>query len=174
MRRGRYWAGSLALLALVGASAAFAAGGQSGLREDLAKARAATAGFHDLGRAEAAGYVEISECVAEPGHGAMGFHYARFGLMADPAVDAAEPEMLLYVPSASGGLRLVGVEYYRTDADQNLATDGDRPFLFGRGFDGPMPGHGPGQPIHYDLHVWTWQANPMHGLFAPFNPSLDC
>jgi hypothetical protein len=45
--------------------------------------------------------------------------------------------------------------------------------LFGRPFDGPMLGHEPGMPPHYDLHVWVWQANP-EGIFAPFNPNVTC
>jgi hypothetical protein len=36
-----------------------------------------------------------------------------------------------------------------------------------------MPGHNPTMPVHYDLHVWIWKANPS-GLFAPFNPALSC
>lgn len=44
------------------------------------------------------------------------------------------------------------------------------PVLFGRTFDGPMAGHGPGMPWHYDLHVWIWAHNPS-GTFAQFNPA---
>jgi len=36
-----------------------------------------------------------------------------------------------------------------------------------------MPGHHPGMPVHYDLHVWLWQDNPM-GMFALFNPTVTC
>lgn len=36
-------------------------------------------------------------------------------------------ELLLYLPRENGKLKLVGVEYFKVDADQNLATDGDRP-----------------------------------------------
>ena len=43
---------------------------------------------------------------------------------------------------------------------------------FGQPFDGPMPGHSPGMPIHYDLHVWLWETN-AGGLFA-FNAALSC
>jgi hypothetical protein len=45
--------------------------------------------------------------------------------------------------------------------------------MFGRAFDGPMAGHGPDQPPHYDLHVWTWRVKPA-GLFAAYNPNLIC
>jgi hypothetical protein len=61
----------------------------------------------------------------------------------------------------------------RVDADGSLATDDDRPSIFGQPFDGPMPGHNPAMPVHYDLHVWLSADNPS-GLFAQFNPSLSC
>ena len=57
------------------------------------------------------------------------------------------------------------------DKDQNLATDDDRPSLFGVPFDGPMLGHEPGMPIHYDLHAWLWKKNPK-GKFARWNPTV--
>ncbi|HUG65708.1 MAG TPA: hypothetical protein VMK83_10860 [Gaiellaceae bacterium] len=56
---------------------------------------------------------------------------------------------------------------------QNLGTNADRPSLFGRAFDGPMPGHNPFMPVHYDLHVWVAEHNPS-GVFALFNPALSC
>ena len=59
------------------------------------------------------------------------------------------------------------------DADQDLTTDADRPSLFGRGFDGPMPGHDPTMPVHYDLHAWIYTPNP-DGMFTPFNPLVSC
>jgi hypothetical protein len=67
----------------------------------------------------------------------------------------------------------VGLEYWKADADGDLSTDEDRPSLFGQPFDGPMPGHNPGMPVHYDLHVWLFAKNPS-GFFAPFNPELNC
>jgi hypothetical protein len=147
--------------------------GDGDLKKDLAAARRATAKYHNVSVAEAAGYTGAGEdCVALPSGAAMGYHFVNFALLQDPSVDVEEPEILLYAPSGNG-LRLVGLEYWVADADQNLATDADRPVLFGRGFDGPMPGHVPGMPVHYDIHVWVWQSNP-DGMFAPFNPNLDC
>ena len=74
------------------------------------------------------------------------------------------------------GVRLVGVEYF-----YGIGAPGDpipnppppAPFLFGRAFDGPMLGHDPQMPPHYDLHVWVWQANP-DGIFAQFNRNVTC
>ena len=45
--------------------------------------------------------------------------------------------------------------------------------LFGVPFDGPMLGHEPGMPKHYDLHVWLYERNPA-GLFAAWNPRVHC
>lgn len=143
----------------------------AGNRDDLHAAKAATARFRDVRAAEAAGYVQGSPCVSSP-EGGMGFHWENAALMATDTVSVAHPEILLYAPGPHG-LRLVGLEYWKRDADQNLATSGDRPSLFERPFDGPMLGHSPTMPVHYDLHVWIWQDNPT-GLFAPFNPTVTC
>jgi hypothetical protein len=124
-------------------------------------------------QARKAGYSVAGEpCVASP-LGTMGIHAVNAALMADPAINPLRPEILLYVRKANGKLRLVGLEYWKADADGDLATDDDRASVFGQPFDGPMPGHNPTMPVHYDLHVWIWKANPS-GLFAPFNPALSC
>ena len=137
----------------------------------LLQARMATARFRSVAEAERAGYFPGSPCVSSPA-GGMGIHYENRALMADPAVQVTRPEILLYEPTARG-LRLVGLEYWRADADQDPLTTGDKPSLFGRAFDGPMPGHSPVMPMHYDLHVWIWKVNPL-GLFASFNPRVTC
>lgn len=134
---------------------------------DLAKVRAATAKFHELQTALDAGYELASPCV--PG---MGFHYLNPAL-AGPGLDIERPELLVYAPTASGWLRLVAVEYFQVDADGDVKTDFDRPSLFGVGFDGPMEGHGPGMPVHYDLHAWVWKHNPA-GMFNAENPRVTC
>lgn len=137
-------------------------------------AKAASAKYHSQVNAERDGFTSENEpCVEVPGVGAMGTHYVHPARIGDPAVDALKPEILLYAPGPDGKDRLVGVEYLVLDADGDLSTDDDRPSLFGRGFDGPMPGHAPGMPAHYDLHVWFWADNPA-GTYAPFNPTLDC
>jgi hypothetical protein len=130
--------------------------------------------YHSFEQAQRDGYtVEGEPCVAEPGLGTMGIHAINPPLLADDAIDPLQPEILLYVPKSNGKLELVGVEYWKADADQNLGTDGDKPSVFGQPFDGPMPGHTPTMPIHYDLHVWIAEANPS-GVFFPFNPAISC
>ncbi len=147
--------------------------GDGPLSPELREIRSAVARYHSLQQAEAAGYTVAGEpCVASPA-GTMGIHAINPALIADPAIDPLEPEILLYVPKANGKLELVGVEYFKVDADQNLGTSDDRPSLFGRAFEGPMPGHGPTMPVHYDMHVWVAEANPS-GVFALFNPALAC
>ena len=143
------------------------------VKRQLAAVKRANAKFRDVRVAERAGYVASSPCTAAPDGAAMGIHYLHPGLAADPAIDPLRPELLLYAPTADGGRRLVGVEYFRADADQDKTTDGDRPVRFGQPFQGPMDGHGPGMPVHYDLHVWLFKKNPR-GMFAEFNPRVGC
>jgi hypothetical protein len=119
------------------------------------------------------GYVLASPCVESPA-GGMGYHYENAALMADDRVEIFRPEVLLFAPNpTSGNVELVGIEYWKRDADQNVNTDGDRPSLFGRPFNGPMAGHSPVMPVHYDLHVWLFRHNPS-GLFADWNPKVSC
>lgn len=108
-------------------------------------------------------YVADPFCVdgrvaGEPELGTMGFHYMKHALM-DNVVDAMNPESVLVF-----GDKVVGVEYFVPDVGQPL------PSIFGEKFNGPMEGHGPDQPKHYDLHMW-FIDNPS-GHFAEFNPAL--
>lgn len=165
-------AASLALVALVTATWAATLGPAEGaVHGDLAAVRAATAKYHNVRVAVADGFTATDECVESPA-GVMGYHYVNFARLGAP-LDVRKPAILLYDPKANGGRKLVGVEYFKADADQDLATDGERPSLFGVPFDGPMPGHFAGMPVHYDLHVWIWRHNPA-GMFAEFNPAGTC
>jgi len=153
--------------------------------------RQATAAYHDWDKAAAAGYELDPVCISNPGVGTMGIHAINRPLFAAQlGVVADQPEALLYVPKAGGGLKLVAVEYL----EPVILDFGDgkvgpwfeqgpwptgavivnpHPELFGVKFDGPMPGHGLGMPWHWDLHVWAWQPNPS-GLFEQWNPSISC
>jgi hypothetical protein len=133
----------------------------------------ATRQFRDISRAVAAGYVPTEHCV--PG---MGLHYVHPARAADADIDPVLPEILVYKPSAYGEPKLAAIEYFRADADGDLATADDRPTLFGQPFDGPMPGHPlppgvPKMPVHYDLHVWLYEHNPA-GELNPENPEVTC
>jgi hypothetical protein len=135
--------------------------------------REATSAFRDVDAALAAGYLPTDACVALPGVGGMGYHYVNPALAGDAKVDPTMPEILVYFRDDRGKLRLGSVEYFVADADQNLATDGDRPTLMGHAFEGPMPGHEPGMPVHYDLHAWVYKHNPA-GDLATWNPNITC
>ena len=134
----------------------------------------ATERFVDPAAAVAAGYVPSEVCVAVPGGPGMGYHYVNPAYVADGVVAPTRPDMLVYVPDGQGGRTLGAVEWMGVDPDQDLATSDGRPKLFGRiPFDGPMPGHEPGMPAHFDLHVWLYKDNPS-GMFSAFNPTVSC
>ena len=140
------------------------------VRAELTALRKAMSKYGDVDAATAAGYIPVSPC-EESAQGGMGFHYLNPALVG--SLDPAAPTVLLYEPTKDGDLRLVGVEYFAVDADQDVSTDGDRPSLWGKGFDGPMVGHSPDMPVHYDLHVWLYKHNP-DGVFAAWNPRVSC
>ncbi|MFN0030381.1 MAG: hypothetical protein ACKV2O_24775 [Acidimicrobiales bacterium] len=133
----------------------------------------ATKRYRNPEAAIADGYLSSETCVELPGVGGMGYHYVKPPLI-DSTVDPTQPEVLVYYRTKSGGkLRLGAVEYFVPDADQDPGTDSDRPYLFDHGFEGPMPGHEPGMPIHFDLHAWIYKDNPA-GTLADWNPIVTC
>jgi hypothetical protein len=152
-------------LTVAGAAILVAAMVPSGVAHDLNDVRKETKRFRDVRVALAAGYRPAKECVAGR-EGGMGIHYANAKLIRDPRIDKRRPEILVYEPRGERR-RLVAVEYFRA------ATDGDRPRLVGHGFDGPMEGHEPGMPVHYDLHAWIFKHNPA-GVFSQYNPRVTC
>jgi len=167
---------ALALVATL-AGVAYAATGTTDpqVLRDLAKVRQVTTKYHDVNVAIADGYLPTTACDAIPGVGGMGYHYVKPVLMMDSEVDLTTPEILMYA-SAGEGLRLIGVEYFVGVGGPDAPVPNPAPpapILFGRSFDGPMAGHIPGMPPHYDLHVWIWQQNP-EGIFVDWNPRVTC
>lgn len=155
------------LLAVAGASVAVG-GGQS----SIAAVRAATAAFHDLTVAEAAGYGPFYVCTDHDSLGTMGQHYVKGALVGDAAVDPLQPEALVYEPKQGGGYRLVGVEYV-VFKDAWDAVHSGPPSLFGRNFTHIQAGNRYGLPDFYELHVWLWRPNPS-GIFSDWNPKVTC
>ena len=159
----------VAVLLVLGTTLVVATTGQ--LAGGLERIRGALARYNSVALAERDGYVRSSPCESSPA-GTMGVHYVNPALFG-PGNDPLQPEILVYLPDERGRMKLVAAEYFSVDQDQNLETADDRPMIFGQPFDGPMLGHAPGMPIHYDLHVWLFEANPA-GVFAAWNPAISC
>jgi len=133
----------------------------------LEAVRAWTADYRSESAALADGFARTDECVP-----AMGYHYVNLNRL-DTRLEPSRPEALLYASATDGRRVLAAAEWIVVDRDQDLTTYDDRPRLFGHPFDGPMPGHFPGMPVHYDLHAYAWIANP-NGGFATWNPAITC
>ncbi len=146
------------------------------LIHDLQAAIRGTAAFHNVAKAESAGYGEFTDaqgiaCIENPGVGAMGIHYANGALVGDTELDPARPEVLVYEPR-HGRLRLVALEYVVFQAAWD-AENRTPPSLFGQRFSLTPSPNRYGIPAHYELHVWLWKSNPS-GLFADWNPRVVC
>ncbi len=141
------------------------------VNRELAALRRATAAFHDLDRAKAAGYevlvthpVTGAECLDHGEHGGMGYHYLNPSLVNDQVV-VDQPEVILYELGPSGKPRMVAVEYIIPFDIRG--ADETPPVLFGQEF------------VHNNtfnlwmLHVWVWKNNPS-GMFADYNPNVSC
>jgi hypothetical protein len=126
----------------------------------LAGVRNATAAFHDLSAAQAAGYAPLLSCFDLPGVGGMGQHYVDTSLL-DATVEADRPEALVYEIDGSR-LQLVAVEYIVPWQAWVSLTP---PQLYGRSFVRV-------DSLHlWALHAWIWRPNPL-GMFASYNPNV--
>lgn len=176
------------LLAVLGAATAGVAVARSGaIDPDLQAVRAAVSVFHSYEEAAIAGYsVGQEPCVSSPA-GTMGIHASNPGIIQSGVVDALKPPILIYLPRADGSLRLVAVEYFHI-ALANTANGpqpwfgaeapplgffNPAPSVLGQTFNGPMAGHNPQMPWHYDLHAWVIENNPA-GVFSQWNPAISC
>jgi hypothetical protein len=128
----------------------------------VAQVRRATARFHDLAIAQAAGYTSQypAGCAQSP-DGAQGFHYLNPALV-DATVELLRPELMMYEPGPDGTLHLVGVDYVVP-----LTASATPPTLLGVPF---MRN----EPLGvWALHIWAWRPNPR-GMFAAWNPKVSC
>ena len=172
MRKSKLVFATLALLMLLSATAADAT-------SDLSRARGATARFHDIDTAQAAGYGGPLEdlagisCIANPGVGVMGIHYVNGTLVADASLDAATPEVLVYQQLPNGKLRLVAAEYIVFQGAWLIAGHTAAPTLFGQTLTLIPAGNRYGLPPFYEIHAWIWMNNPS-GMFKDWNPSGSC
>jgi hypothetical protein len=120
------------------------------------------------------GYVLSFGCVSGGDFGAMGLHYVNMGLVGDGDIKAETPEIVLFEPTANGGIRITGVDYLVTKADWEAHHPGEGPpMLMGQLFhlfDSPNRF---GLDPFYTLHVWAWKENP-NGTFVNWNPNVSC
>ena len=153
----------------------------NGPQDDLSVVRQATARFHDIDAAKAAGYELgyingsgtriIAGCianVANPAGGVMGYHYFNKRLIDDLVIDVDRPEGLVYISTGDGGLRLVAVEYVVPGANSNPPGVTQAPSVLGIQMHILVPAVG-----FYIQHFWVWSHNPA-GLYVDWNPSLSC
>lgn len=147
-------------------------------QDELAEVRRATARFHSIDAATAAGYELgyvnglgnriIAGCIAHPTAGAMGYHYFNKALIDDLVVDVLKPEGLVYAPGPHSQLRLVAVEYVVPGPASNPPGPAVAPTPFGMGMHILVP-----QVGFHTLHAWIWGHNPA-GMFAHWNPEVTC
>ncbi len=149
-----------------------------GAPNDAAQARRATAGFHHSTVITSnPDWFQLFDlqgitCIDSP-VGAMGIHFVNGARLADPAERAAEPEAVIYEPTRSGRLRLVGVEYVVTKQAWEEAGNTGVPRLFGHDFLFVPAGNRYGLPDFYALHAWIWKHNP-DGMHKDWNPRVTC
>jgi hypothetical protein len=123
---------------------------------ELARARNATAKYHDFDRAADEGF-EFLHCV--PGEG---FEYVNWSLV-DCNFDIEHPEALHYIAEGNS-LRLVGVEYVVPTACTATAPEGFT------GDEDEWEFMAEGLPI-WALRAALWLPN-REGMFAEHNPSI--
>jgi hypothetical protein len=124
--------------------------------QELARARNATAKYHDFGVADDDGY-EFLACV--PGEGR---EYVNWSVV-DCNFDIEHPEALHYIPEGNGQ-RLVGVEYVIPVACTATPPEGFT------GDDDEWEFMAEGLPI-WALRAAVWLPN-REGMFAEHNPNI--
>ena len=157
-RRLRWVALAALAVGLMSAPGAQASNGSD--ESALAGVRQATAAFHDVSVAVAAGYQRLLPCFDLPGVGGMGQHYVNTSQL-DATIDANQPEALVYEVDGDR-LQLVAVEYIVPWSAWVSITP---PQLYGRSFYRV-------DSLHlWALHAWIWRPNPL-GMFANYNPNV--
>ena len=180
----RLTAAAVALAAMAAAGAAYASASPASSTpgttagSQLAKIRAATAPYHDLGTARDAGWDTLFQdvngltCIEDtdtPSMGGMGYHWVNGDNIG--STDPATPAALIYASTGGGNLRFAGMEYLVPDVPTGTVP---QPFLNGQGFMYNPPGNRfLGDTAFWSLHVWAWDHNPS-GTYAMWNPKITC
>lgn len=173
-RVGAVLAGGLLVAAIAAFSGAPVDAGTG--QADLGNVRAATAKFHRVEVAEAAGHqlgwknpnIPITGCIAHPTDGAMGYHWFNHDAIEDITLDPLRPEGLVYEPLPNGELKLVAVEWVVPVEAWHAAGNEGPPSVLGQEMGILNPALG-----WYILHAWVWKPNPS-GMFNNWNPDVIC
>src|SRR4051812_39013643 len=134
--------------------------------------RESTERFKDVAVAEAEGYALQFGCVSGPDSGAMGLHYVNANLVNSGVLDATRPQIVIYEPTPTGRLKLIGADFLLV-ADAWNATHSGPPELMGQLFHWWESPNRFGLPAFYTLHVWAWKDNP-NGAFVNWHPNVSC
>lgn len=180
-------------LLMIGMQTTAIAQGDSELNQQLAQVRAATAKYHDINVAIADGFVPIGLglCV-DTANGTHGIGYVNTSRFVSPEVDPIEPEILNYIPTGDGNLRLINVVYTNRVLFRDTRppdTPGYRAGLFpwlqpvipayleevsgSFSLFGQQPERLFSGRWLYLLSAWVWSPNP-NGMFVGANPRLSC
>ena len=149
--------------------------GQASKRSALVRiVREATERFQSVRQAENEGYALQFGCVSGDSAGAMGLHFVNGYLVSTGVVDARRPQIVIYEPTPSGRLKLIGADYLvLADQWNSDPKHSSPPELMGQLFhlfDAPNRF---GLPAFYSLHVWAWKDNPT-GAFVNWHPNVSC
>jgi hypothetical protein len=138
------------------------------------KVRNATARFRDI-NALSSDWVRATPCVSGPDFGAMGVHFVLPARLGDAALNADEPEALIYEPLSGGAFRLVGVEFivFASAWESQDPKPAGPPSLEGHLLNFVDAPNRFGLEPFYELHVWAWENNPT-GSFADWNARVSC
>ena len=141
-----------------------------------AATKPATARYHDLSKAEAAGYGLLTDaagvaCIDNQPVGGMGVHYVKGSLVGDTVLDPEHPEALVYAPNAAGHLKLAALEYIVFKAAGMRGMGAAVAVRAGVQPDAEPEPLRP--PAFYSLHAWVWEPNSS-GLLQPWNPRVHC
>ena len=138
----------------------------------LKTVRDATERFKDVSVAKAEGYALQFGCVTGSDDGAMGLHYVNGALVDSGVLDAKRPQIVIYEPTPSGELKLIGADFL-VIADAWNKTHTGPPELMGQLFHLFESPNRFGLPAFYTLHVWAWKKNPK-GAFVNWHPNVSC
>jgi hypothetical protein len=160
----------------------------------LAALKQFSAQFHDVDRADSAGYALLTAppltapdgCISSraEGEGGMGYHYTKGTNLGDDSVSLLDPEFLVYAPKngpqrpGDPRMRLAAFEYFlpfspkwpaKADAAFTRA-----PTLHDFSTTQGLPDVSFVETTRFGgwmLHIWLWENNPA-GEFANWNTSV--